>query len=121
MRRPEEVVVLQRLFRIRRLVAARDTERVVELEAAFAAALQIDAEIFPRRRKVVAFLGTGSGRRIDGFTKTFLGLAAGDDDLPGLAVAPGRRALRDAEEMFNRCSRHGLRQKGAHRIALVQE
>src|SRR5262245_51849711 len=62
MRRAEEIVVLQRLLRIRRLVASGYTERVVELEAAFAAAFQIDAEIFPRRREVVAFFGAGSSR-----------------------------------------------------------
>src|SRR5580692_4945540 len=42
-RRAEEIVILKRLLRISRLVAARDAERVVKLEAAFPAALQIDA------------------------------------------------------------------------------
>jgi hypothetical protein len=43
MRCAEEIVVLQRLFRVSCLVAARNAERVVELKAAFAAALEIDA------------------------------------------------------------------------------
>src|SRR5262249_4289929 len=88
MRRAEEVVVLQGLLRVRHLVPARDTERAVELNAAFAAALQIDAEIFARRREVVAFLRARGSRGVDGLAKTLLGLAAGDDDLPGLAIAP---------------------------------
>src|SRR3954453_14175822 len=46
MRRAEEIVVLQRLFAIGRLVATRDAERVVELETALATAFEIDAEIF---------------------------------------------------------------------------
>jgi hypothetical protein len=43
MRRTEEIVVLQRLLGVGSLVAARDAERVVELESAFAAAIEIDA------------------------------------------------------------------------------
>src|SRR3954466_1825610 len=54
MRRAEEIVILQRLAGIGRLVAAGDAERVVELEAALAAAFEIDAEIFTRRRKIMA-------------------------------------------------------------------
>ena len=56
MRCAEEVVVLQRLLRIAGLVAARNAERVVELEAAFAAAIEIDTKIFARRREVVSVL-----------------------------------------------------------------
>src|SRR3979409_2170107 len=48
-RRAKEVVVLKRLLRVGRLVAARDAERVVKLETAFPAPLQIDALIFARR------------------------------------------------------------------------
>src|ERR1700748_111967 len=52
MRRTEEIEILQRLLRIGRLVATRNTERVVQLKADFASALQIDAAIFPRERKI---------------------------------------------------------------------
>src|ERR1700722_7297420 len=51
-RRSEEIEILERLPGIGRLVAARDTERIVELKTAFAAAFQIDAAIFARKRKV---------------------------------------------------------------------
>src|SRR3954463_395257 len=61
MRRAEEIVVLQRLFGIGRLVAARDAERVVELKTAFAAALQIDAEIFARELEVAVLRRAGRG------------------------------------------------------------
>src|SRR4030081_469693 len=57
MRRAEEIVVFQRLLTIARLVASDDAERVVQLEAALAAALQIDAEIFARRREIVIVTG----------------------------------------------------------------
>src|ERR1700726_43991 len=58
MRRAEEIVILQRLPAIGRLVAARDAERVVELETAFATAFQIDPEIFARRGEVMVVAGT---------------------------------------------------------------
>src|SRR6476619_5856455 len=88
MRRAEEVVVLQRLLRVRYLVAARDPERVVELKAALAAAFEIDAEIFARRRKVMIVFCAGRGLGIDRLAKGFLGLTACNQHLPGLAVAP---------------------------------
>src|SRR3954464_8028207 len=59
MRRAEEIVGLQRLSSVGCLVTAGDAERVVKLKAALAAALEIDAEIFPRRRKIMAVLGAG--------------------------------------------------------------
>src|ERR1700739_4777726 len=55
-RRPEEIEVLERLPGIGRLVAARDAERIVELEAAFAAAVDGDAAIVARTR-IVAVVG----------------------------------------------------------------
>src|SRR3954447_11480740 len=67
MRRTEEVVVLQRLFCVSRLVAARDAERVVKLKPALAAALEIDSAIFPRWREIMVVPGAGSGLRIDQF------------------------------------------------------
>src|SRR5437879_1196517 len=76
MRRAEEIVVLQRLLAIGRLVASDDAERVVKLEAALAAALQIDAEIFARRREIMVVAGTRSGLGIDRLAETFLGFAA---------------------------------------------
>src|SRR6185437_14998355 len=61
MRRAEEIVVLQRLLRVCRLVAAGNPQRVVELEAALAAALEIDAEIFAREREVARPRRAGGG------------------------------------------------------------
>ena len=60
MRCAEEIVILHCLPGIGRPVTARDAERVVELEAAFAAALQIDAEIFARKRKVAVCRRAGA-------------------------------------------------------------
>src|SRR5207237_3932173 len=59
MRRTEEIIVLQRLLRVSHLVAARYAERVVELKAAFAAAFEIDAEIFTREGIVAVLRGAG--------------------------------------------------------------
>src|SRR3954453_7404379 len=78
MRRAEEIVILQRLFGVGRLVASDNAERVVELKAALAAALEIDAEILARRRKIMAVLGAGGGFLIDQFAEGLLGLAARD-------------------------------------------
>src|ERR1700761_31974 len=61
MRRAEEIVILQRLFAVSRLVTFRDSERVVELEAALTAALEIDAEIFARRREIIIIAETARG------------------------------------------------------------
>src|SRR5579859_1089613 len=91
MRGAEEVVVFQRLSGISGLVASDNTERVVELEAALAPALEIDAEIFARIWEVAVVRGAGSSFRVDQLAETLLGLAACDHDLPGLAVAPRRR------------------------------
>src|SRR6185295_8742960 len=88
MRRAEEIIVLQRLLRVSHLVAARDAKRVVELETALAAALQIGAEIFARRREIVIVPGAGRRLGIDRLAKFLLGLTARDQHLPGLAVAP---------------------------------
>src|SRR3982074_3254743 len=120
MRRAEEIVVLERLFGIGRLVASDNAYRVVELKAALAAALEIDAEIFARRREIMAVLGAGSGFRIDHLAETFLGRAARNHDLPGLAVAPGRRALRDGEHVLDCRARHRFWQERTNRVALVQ-
>src|ERR1700687_2009823 len=67
MRRAEEVVILQRLLAIRGLVAARDAKRVVKLEAALAAAIEINPEIFPRRREIMVVACAGGGFGIDQF------------------------------------------------------
>src|SRR6476660_868291 len=121
MRRAEEIVVLQRLFGVGRLVAPDNAERVVELKAALATAREIDAEVLPRRREIMAVLGAGSGFRVDQFAKTFLGLAAHDHNLPRLAVAPRRRALRHGKHVLDGVARHRLRQAGTNGIAFVQE
>ena len=75
-RRPEEIEVLERLPGIGRSVAARNAERIVELEAAFAAALQIDPAIFARKRKVAIVRCAGTGRGVDCGAETFLGCTA---------------------------------------------
>src|SRR5450432_3004181 len=67
MRCAKEIIVFQRLPAISRLVAARDAERVVKLEAALTAAFEIDSEIFARRRKIMVVAGARSGLGIDQF------------------------------------------------------
>src|SRR5216684_6246740 len=121
MRRAKEIIVLQRLPGVGGLVAARDAERVVKLEAALAAAFQIDPEIFPRRRKVMTAFATGSGFRVDQFAEALLGLTARDQDLPRLAVAPRRRALRHIEDMLDCLLRHRVGPERAYGVARVQE
>src|ERR1700760_1024092 len=68
MRRAEEIVVLKRLPGIGRLVAPGDAERVVELEAAFAAAFEVNAEIFAREWKVAVFRRAGACLGVDRLT-----------------------------------------------------
>src|SRR6478735_6826534 len=87
-RRAEEIVVLQRLLGVGELVALGDAKCVVELKTALAAAIEIDAEIFARRREIVSLLGAGDGGSVDLLAEAFLGLTARDQHLPGLAVAP---------------------------------
>src|ERR1700712_4874294 len=121
MGRADEIVILQRLPGVGGLVAARDAEGVVELEAALAAAFEIDAEIFTRRREVMAVVGARCGRGVDRFAKTLLGLAARDQYLPRLAVAPGRGALRHGKHMRDGFARHRIRPKRPDGIAFLQQ
>ena len=51
-RRAEQPVVLHALPRRGCAVAARDADALVELEAALAPALEIDAAVFPRKREI---------------------------------------------------------------------
>src|SRR3954464_14534572 len=97
MRRPAENVLFQRLPRIGRLVAARDPERVVELKATLAAALQIDAAVFARKFEIAVLRRTRGGLGINRLAKFLLCLAARDHHLPWLAVAPRCGALRGRE------------------------
>src|ERR1700682_3463461 len=60
MRRAEEIVVLQRLLAIGHLVASDDTQCVVKLESALAAALEVNTEIFARRREIVVVVVAGA-------------------------------------------------------------
>src|SRR6266700_3070125 len=117
----EEVVVLQRLLAIGGLVATHDAKRVVELEAALAAAFEIDPEIFARRRKIMVVACARSGLGVDRFTEAFLGFATCDQHLPRLAVAPGGRALRHGENVLDGLAGDLLRQEGANGIAFVQQ
>src|ERR1700749_4919570 len=48
----EEIEILQGLFRVGRLFRFGNAERVVELKAACPPPLQVDAAIFPRKRKI---------------------------------------------------------------------
>src|SRR5258708_26752179 len=65
MRRAKEIVILQRLPGVGGLVAARDAERVVELETALPAAVETDPDIFTRPRQLIAVLVTVSGLPLD--------------------------------------------------------
>ena len=54
MRSAEEIEILQRLPGVTFLVAAGNADRVIELEAAFAAPFQVDSAIFAREREIAA-------------------------------------------------------------------
>ena len=89
MRRAEEIEILQRLSGVGRLVAARDAERVVELKSALAPALQVDAAIFARERKIAGVrLAAGSGCRTIRSRNFSVAAPRRDHELPRLAVAP---------------------------------
>src|ERR1700681_3350628 len=121
MRRAEEIEVLQRLLRIGNLVAARNAERVVKLEAAFPATLEIDAAIFPRKRKVTVVRRAGTDGGVNFLAEAFLGFAAGDHDLPGLAVAPRGGALCRLQDPLNGRAWHGVRVKRAAGITFTEQ
>src|SRR6185437_9577229 len=93
MRRAKEIEILQRLLGVGRPVATWNAECIVELKAAFAPAFQIDAAIFPWKWKI-AIIFARSCRRIDLLAEFFACRAAYNHDLPRLAVAPRRGALR---------------------------
>src|SRR5258708_5310503 len=93
-RRAKEIEILQCLLGIACLVASLYAERIVELKAAFAAALQINAAIFARERKVSGVRLAARGGRVDHIAKFLRGSAGGDRQLPRLAVAPRRGFLR---------------------------
>src|SRR3984957_12034641 len=118
---PEEIEVLERLPGIGRLVAARDAERIVELEADFSPGLQQHPAIFARKRKIAIVRRAGAGRGIDRRAETLLRRTARDHDLPRLAVAPRRRALRRRQDTLDGRARHRLRPKRAAGIAFVQQ
>src|SRR5450755_785548 len=118
MRRAEEIEVLQRLFGITGLVASRDAQRVVELEAAFAAPFQVDAAIFARKREVAAVWPAAGCGRIDHVAEPDGRRARRDLQTPGLAVAPGRGLLRSGENAFEGRTIHVSRQEGVAGKAL---
>src|SRR5579872_539032 len=120
MRRAEEIEIFKRLLGVSRPVTARNAERVVELEAAFTPPLEVHAAIFPWKRKIAVVLAAACGC-VDRLTKSFLGLAARDHDLPWLAVAPGRGALRGFQNVLDDRPRHRIRLEGAAGKALVQQ
>src|SRR5205814_10663248 len=108
MRRTEEVEILQRLPGGTRLVTSDYAERVVELEAAFAATLEINAAIFARERKVSAIWFAAGGRAIDRIAELLGGRARGNRQLPRLAVAPRCGLLRGRQDAFDGQARHRL-------------
>src|ERR1700676_2479775 len=120
-RRAEEFVILKRLLGIGGFVAARDAERVVELEATFPAALEVDAAIFARKRKVAIFRRAGTDRGVNLLAKAFPGFATCDHHLPRLAVAPGRGALRRRQYPLNGGARYRLGLERAAGIAFAQQ
>src|SRR4051812_41768459 len=88
MRGPEKIEVLQRLFAVGGLVATRDAERVVKLEAAFAPPLKIDAPILARKGKISAVGLAARSRGVDHVAEFPRRRAGCDGELPWLAVAP---------------------------------
>src|SRR5258708_328352 len=108
-RRAEEVEILQRLPGVARLVASLYAERVVELKAAFAAPLKIDAAIFARERKVSAVRLAAGGGTVHYIAKLFRCRTRGDDQLPRLAVAPPRGFLRPRSDALDGGARHRVR------------
>src|SRR5262249_6875930 len=77
--------------------------------------------IFARRSEIVIIAEAAGGLLVDQLAKALLGLAAGDDDLPGLAVAPGRRALRSGQHVLDGGAIDLLGKEGANGVALVEE
>src|SRR6266702_1916094 len=121
MPRGEEIVILQRLPGVGASVAAGDAERVVELKTALAPAFEIGAEIFARRGEIVVVAEAARSLRVDQLAEALLGLTAGDDDLPRLAVAPGRGALRGLQHVLDGRAIDVPGQESADGVALVEE
>src|SRR5450631_4880656 len=121
MRRAEEIEVFKRLFRIARLVAPGNAERVVKLKAALAAALEIDAAIFARERKVAGIRFAAGGGAINRIAKFFGRRTRRDRELPGLAVAPRRGFLRRRQYSLDSQARHRVGPERAAGIARCQQ
>src|SRR5581483_2486615 len=121
MRRVEEIEIFQGLSCVSRLVAARNSQRIIQLKAALAPPRQINTTVLARKRKIAMVRGAGTGRRIDFLAESFLRLAACDRNLPGLAVAPRRRALRGFENLLDQRTRYGIRLEGAAGKALAEQ
>lgn len=96
-----------------------DAHAVVELEAAFAAALAVDAAVFGGRRDLETLvdqrLGRGHRR-----AQALGGGRAGHDHLPGLRVAPRGRALGGAQDRIDDVARHRVGEIAAAAVARVE-
>src|SRR6202011_4261664 len=77
--------------------------------------------IFARKRKVAVFRRAGTDRGVNLLAKAFPGFATCDHDLPRLAVAPGRGALRRRQYPFNGGTRYRLGLERAAGIAFAQQ
>src|SRR5579872_6781935 len=119
--RAEKIEIFQRLFCIRRLVAARNSQRVVQLKAALAPPREIDTAVLARKREIAVIGRARNCRGINLLAEFFLRLAACDHDLPRLAVAPGRGALRGFEDSLDQRTRYGIRLEGAAGKALAEQ
>src|SRR3990172_6174110 len=119
-RRAEQAVGFHRLSRGGLAVPARDAHALVELEAALAPTLEIDAAVFPRERKI-GFRFASGGVFADRVAEAIGPSAPGDHGLPRLRVAPRGRALRDLQGPRD-CGRiHLTRQECAAAVAFLQQ
>src|ERR1700738_1150206 len=121
MRRAEEIEIFQRLFSVAGFIATRNSERIVELKAAFAAALEIDAAIFARERKIPAVRLAARGGAIHHIAEFFCRVTRGDRNPPRLAVTPRRSLLCGHQDPFDGRARHRVWLKRAAGKKLVQQ
>src|ERR1700693_4548327 len=98
MRGAEEAEVLERLCARRRLILAPDAQRMVELNPAHLAPLAVHPEIGLRKGEIRFGPSARTRVRIQSLPEPRRRITTGDDELPGLAVAPGRRQLSQVQD-----------------------
>src|SRR6202000_1512796 len=101
-------------------VASSDADSLVKLEAAFAPPLEIGAAIFAREGYVggrAIFRDMGAESR----AKPASCRALGDDDLPGLSIAPGGCVLRQLEDARDDVVGNRLGEKASATMAIRQK